>query len=155
MELHLNYEQAALFKLERRDVADESGDQGRRSQTAATKTKAATVAAVAAVCDRRIPALKPKLKAVKETGSIEIDATTTLAGIPAAAWDYKLGNRSGLEWVLNQWKEHKISDPTAAAKFNTYRFADHKEKVIDLLLRICTVSVETMKIVSAMPAVKE
>jgi predicted helicase len=101
------------------------------------------------------PKLKPKLKAVKEIGSIEIDATTTLAGIPAAAWDYKLGNRSGLEWVLDQWKEHKISDPTVAAKFNTYHFANHKEKVIELLLRVCTVSVETMKIVAAMAGLKK
>ena len=71
-------------------------------------------------------------------------------GIPAAAWDYKLGNRSGLEWVLDQWKEHKISDPAGTEKLNTYRFADHKEAVIDLLARVCTVSVETMKIVQAM-----
>lgn len=97
------------------------------------------------------PRLKPRLRAVKETGTIEIDATTTLSGIPAEAWDYKLGNRSGLEWVLDQWKEHKISDPTVAEKFNTYRFADHKEPVIALLARVCTVSVETMKIVRAMP----
>ena len=53
--------------------------------------------------------------------------------------------------MLDQWKEHKISDPTVAAKFNTYRFADHKEAVIALLARVCTVSVETMKIVRAMP----
>ena len=32
--------------------------------------------------------------------------------------------------MLDQWKEHKISDPTVAANFNTYRFADHKEAVI-------------------------
>ena len=88
---------------------------------------------------------------MKEAGTIEIDATTTLHGIPAEAWDYKLGNRSGLEWVLDQWKEHKISDPTVAEKFNTYRFADHKEAVIVLLARVCTVSVETMKIVRLMP----
>ncbi len=54
--------------------------------------------------------------------------------------------------MLDQWKEHKISDPTVATQFNTYRFADHKEKVIDLLLRVCTVSVETMRIVQAMSA---
>jgi predicted helicase len=36
-------------------------------------------------------------------------------------------------------------------KFNTYRFADYKEQVIDLLLRVTTVSVETMKIVRQMP----
>ena len=35
-------------------------------------------------------------------------------------------------------------------KFNTYRFADYKEQVIELLMKICTVSVETMKIVKEM-----
>ncbi len=80
---------------------------------------------------------------MKETGIIKINATTTFHGIPAAAWDYQLGNRSGLEWVPDQWKEHKIGDPTVAARFNTYRFADHKEAVPALLARVCTVSVAT------------
>jgi predicted helicase len=35
-------------------------------------------------------------------------------------------------------------------RFNTYRFADHKEKVIDLLARVTRVSVETMEIVNEM-----
>jgi len=62
-------------------------------------------------CWTRSPSSTPRLRAVKETGTIKIDATTTLHGIPGEAWDYKLGNRSGLEWVLDQWKEQKISDP--------------------------------------------
>ncbi len=33
------------------------------------------------------------------------------------------------------------SDPTIAVQFNTYRFADYKVKVIDLLKRLTTVSV--------------
>lgn len=41
-------------------------------------------------------------------------------------------------------------DLTIREKFNTYRFADYKEKVIDLLLRVTTVSIETMKIINAM-----
>ena len=41
----------------------------------------------------------------------------------------------------------KPSDPTIAEKFKTYRFADYKEHVIVLLKRVCTVSVETMKII--------
>ena len=45
------------------------------------------------------------------------------------------------------YKERKPRDPTIAAKFNTYKFADHKERVIDLLRRVCTVSVETVRIV--------
>jgi predicted helicase len=40
---------------------------------------------------------------------------------------------------------------TTAEKFNTYRFADYKEQVIDLLMRVTTVSVETMKIIKRMP----
>ena len=94
---------------------------------------------------------KAKLKANKAEGSIELDGFTTLTGIPAAAWNYKLGNRSALEWILDQYKEKKPGDPTIAEKFNTYKFADYKEQVIDLLQRVCTVSVETMKIVEAMP----
>ena len=43
-----------------------------------------------------------------------------------------------------------IPDPTIAEKFNTYRFADYKEQVINLLERVCTVSVETMKIIREM-----
>ena len=152
LELHLNYEQATPFKLERRDREESSG------RSAGLQPALDVRQQVKPTTSRRSdekPQLKPKLKAVRETGSIEIDATTTLHGIPAAAWDYKLGNRSGLEWVLDQWKEHKISDPTVAAKFNTYRFADHKEQVIELLQRVCTVSVETMKIVNALPELKE
>jgi len=37
--------------------------------------------------------------------------------------------------VLDQHKEKKPKDPTIREKFNTYRFSDHKEQVIDLLQR--------------------
>ena len=62
------------------------------------------------------------------------------------------GNRSALEWVLDRYKEKKPKDPTIRAKFNTYRFADYKEEVVALLQRVCTVSVETVKIVRMMSA---
>ena len=90
---------------------------------------------------------KTLLSAYKERGSIALDAKTTLTGVPADAWKYRLGNRSALEWVLNQYKEKTPRDPTVRERFNTYRFAEHKERVIDLLKRVCTVSVETVRIV--------
>jgi predicted helicase len=93
---------------------------------------------------------KAKLKADKELGSISLDENTELTGIPAEAWNYKLSNRSALEWILDQYKENKPKDPTIAEKFNAYRFSDYKEQVIDLLRRICTVSVKTMKIIGEM-----
>ncbi|HET7560783.1 MAG TPA: type ISP restriction/modification enzyme, partial [Rhodanobacteraceae bacterium] len=95
---------------------------------------------------------KAMLKADKEGGRIVLDSETTLAGVPPEAWDYKLGNRSALEWILDQYKEKKPKDPTIREKFNTYRFADYKDKVIDLLARVTRVSVETQTIVEAMRA---
>ncbi len=96
------------------------------------------------------PKVKAKLKADQEAGIIEIDELTFLTGVPRQAWEYKLGNRSALEWILDQYKEKKPKDPTIAEKFNTYRFADYKEHVIDLLQKVCTVSIETMKIIEEM-----
>jgi predicted helicase len=122
MELHLNYESAKLFGLKRIEIAERD--------------------------DKKQP--KVKLKANKEAGAIEVDEETTLNGIPKEAWDYKLGNRSALEWILDQYKESAPKDKTIAEKFNTYRFADYKESVIALLERVCTVSVETVKILREM-----
>jgi predicted helicase len=123
MELHLNYETVAPYPLQRVDKPPHPDK----------------------------PPVTPaaKLKADKTAGTIELDTVTTLKGIPAA-WDYKLGNRSALEWVLEYHKERKPRDPTIRDKFNTYRLADYKEQVIELLQRVCTVSVETMRIIGEM-----
>jgi predicted helicase len=129
MALHVGYESIEPWPLERIDVPDE------KSHKAGLAPKA-------------------MLKADKDTGNIRIDSETQLTGVPEEAWTYKLGNRSALEWILDQHKEKTPKDPTIREKFNTYRFADHKEKVIDLLMRVTRVSVETMKIVETMRAEK-
>ncbi len=94
-----------------------------------------------------------KLKVDKTKGDIIIDEVTTLTGVPEIAWEYKLGNHSALQWVLDQYQEKKPRDKTIAAKFNHYRFADYKAKVIDLLQRVCYLSVETMGILASMEPV--
>jgi predicted helicase len=57
-----------------------------------------------------------------------------------------------LEWILDQHRQRKPKDPTIRERFNTYRFADYKEKVIELLMRVTRVSVETTEIFTAMKA---
>jgi predicted helicase len=91
---------------------------------------------------------KVKLKANKEIGEIILDENTSLSGIPALAWEYKLGNRSALEWVLDQFKESN-SDDINIQDIEPYQFTDYKDFVIDLIMRLCTVSVETMKIIQS------
>lgn len=121
MDLHIGYETVKPWPLRRADVPDEE----------------ARKAGIAP---------KAKLKADKEFGNIRLDSETTLSGVPPEAWEYRLGNRSALEWVLDQYKEKKAKDPTIHARFDTYRFADYKEKVIDLLARVAAVSVTTVRI---------
>jgi predicted helicase len=98
---------------------------------------------------------KPKLRAIPENGKIILDENTSVLNIPVVAWKYTLGNRSALHWILDQYKEKKPKDPTIAEKFNMYKFADHKEQVIEILKRACTVSVKTMEIIHEMEAYQE
>jgi predicted helicase len=125
MDLHIGYEAAQPWPVKRHDEPD-------------TKARAAGQA--------------PKciLKSLPDEGRIVVDSETTLSGIPPEAWSYRLGNRSALDWVLDQHKERRPKDPTIREKFDTYRFADHKERVIALLARVATVSVETVRIVDAL-----
>lgn len=143
MELHLHYETAEPYGLKRVD-----NRVGIKGSEQSGLFEAQEPQAMFQIANQ----LKVKLKAKKAEGIIELDEQTSLYGVPAEAWEYKLGNRSALEWILNQYKEKKPRDKTIAEKFNTYRFADYKEQVIDLLQRVCTVSVETMKIIRQMKA---
>ena len=125
MAMHIGYESVEAWPLARTDITDE------KARAAGQSPKAL-------------------LKADKDGGRLVLDSETTLTGVPPEAWTYKLGNRSALEWILDQHKESKPKDPTIRERFNTYRFADHKERVVDLLLRVTRVSVETQAIVAAM-----
>jgi predicted helicase len=145
MELHIGYETVEPFALE--VVTAETKTEHLQQKTMFNEAQEPEALFA------RKPKVKAKLLANKQTGIIEIDEITFLKGIPKIAWEYKLGNRSALEWVLDQYKEKKPKDPTVAEKFDTYRFAEYKDHVIDLLKRVCNVSVETMKIIGEMKSI--
>ena len=126
LDLHIGYETAEPAALTRTDTPDPKRAEG-------------TTPVV-------------KLKSDPEAGVIVLDADTQLSGTPPEAWRYRLGNRSAIDWVLDQHKEKTPKDPTIREKFNTYRFADYKETVIDLLARVVTVSLKTVAITDAMAA---
>lgn len=155
MDLHLNYETIEPYGLKRVDIATtrrrggSSKDIGEQQTIFEPDPPLQNPSDTAKPIKRITP--KPKLKADKTEGKIILDTETTLEGVPAVAWDYKLGNRSALEWILDQYKEKTPKDPTIAKLFNTYRFVDYKEHVIDLLQRVCTVSVKTMENIQQMP----
>jgi predicted helicase len=94
------------------------------------------------------------LRSDPDNGMITLDCRTALSRIPKAAWDYRLGNRSGIDWILDQDKEKTPKDTPIRKTFNTCRFADHTEKVADLIARVTRGSVETVGIVEAMKGAK-
>ena len=136
--MHINYETVEPFSLER--IETDASPKKKAKTESLFEEIVETVAEVFTVKPRT------KLKADKANGVIEIDTKTRLTGVPPIAWEYKLGNRSALEWILDQYKEKKPQDATIAERFNTYKFEDYKEQVIDLLKRVYTVSVRTMEI---------
>ncbi|WP_199797240.1 type ISP restriction/modification enzyme [Erythrobacter sp. QSSC1-22B] len=126
--LHIDYEDVQPYPLERIDTPNPKRAEGSQPK----------------------PKLKSLLAEGAETGTVVVDEDTQLTGIPVEAWGYSLGNRSAIDWVLDQHKEKKPRDPTIAAKFNTYRFADYKESMINLLAKVVQVSVGTVQIANAM-----
>ncbi|WP_082637640.1 type ISP restriction/modification enzyme [Bradyrhizobium retamae] len=125
LKLHLDYEAAEPFPVVRTDTPDE--------KVSASGQNPRVI-----------------LKSDRDSGTIVLDAETKLSGVPAAAWEYTLANRPAIDWVLGQRKETMPDNEVVREKFNTYRFADYKEEVIDLLKRVVTVSVKTVSIVEMM-----
>lgn len=84
----------------------------------------------------------------KDRDSIRYNEFLSLAGIPQETFDYRLGNRSALEWVIDQYRvtrdEHgKItSDPNRD---------DDEQYIVRLVGQVITVSLETRRIVAGLP----
>ena len=138
--LHINYETVEPYPLRRIDLPLDQDN----------KAEFNDISRLPANVQVYPPTPKVKLKADKDRGRIIVDTVTTLEDIPEIAWEYRLGSHCALEWILEHYKEKKPKDPTIAERFNTYRFVDYKEQVVELLQRVCTVSVETMRIIREM-----
>lgn len=72
----------------------------------------------------------------------------TLEGIPEAAFAYQLGTYSALEWVLERYQ---VSEDDASGIVNDANRPDAPGYIVDLIGRVITVSVETVRIVGALP----
>ncbi len=92
-------------------------------------------------------------RADQAAGRVEFETPTgkvVVTDFPPEAWTYKLGHRSAVEWVLDQYADYTPKDPTVATKFHTYRLADHLDEVVALLGKVTRVSVVTMGVVETL-----
>ncbi|MCA9998468.1 MAG: hypothetical protein KDE56_22050, partial [Anaerolineales bacterium] len=80
--------------------------------------------------------------------SLKVNDFLTLANIPPQVFDYKLGNRSALDWVIDQYQIK--TDPRSGIT-NDPNNLDDETYILRLIKQVITVSLETVAIVSNLP----
>jgi predicted helicase len=73
----------------------------------------------------------------------------TLAGIPSEAFEYVLGTRSGLEWVVDQYRCEEDDDGNITSDPND---PANDRYIVELIERVTTVSIETLALIRELPA---
>ncbi|MHA6667491.1 DEAD/DEAH box helicase [Homoserinimonas sp. A447] len=125
-ELHLGYETAEPYPLDEQ-----------RSVQASYRVEKMKYAKVGRFADK---------------STVIYNSGVTVSGIPDEAHEYMLGSRSAIDWILERYqvKTDKasgiVNDPNDWAEEQ-----GNPRYILDLLARIVTVSVETVKIVKSLP----
>ncbi|WP_297742127.1 DEAD/DEAH box helicase [uncultured Tessaracoccus sp.] len=134
MDLHIGYESVEPYPLQEQVKAAVDMDEWE----------------LYAVGDKRMKF--PTKGGVKDLTTLVYNSHVTLSGIPEEAYRYQLGSRSALEWIVDRYyiKTDKasgiVNDPNAWS-----REVGDPRYIRDLVGRVITVSLETMRIVDALP----
>jgi predicted helicase len=86
-----------------------------------------------------------KMRLTPDKTAVIVNEGLTLAEIPQACFQYRLGNRSALEWVIDQYqmsvdkRSGIVSDPNSL---------EDEEYIVRLVGKVVRVSVETVGLVS-------
>ncbi len=116
MDIHLNYERAEEYKLERIFAKD-------------------------VPFSWRVE--KMRLSTDKRT--VVVNKSLSLGGVPPECFEYRLGNRSALEWVIDQYQVSEDKRNGIESDPNSWGEEDY---IVRLVGRVVTVSVETVRLVN-------
>ena len=89
-----------------------------------------------------------KMKLSKDKSTLVYNQFLTLSGIPKGTYDYRLGNRSALEWIVDQYQ---VSTDKRSGITNDPNRADDPQYILRLIGQVITVSLETVEIVKSLP----
>ena len=79
----------------------------------------------------------------------------TVIGVPLEAYDYVVNGKSAIEWVMERYQVTTDKDSGIVNDPNDWATEHGDPKYIfNLLLRVITVSLETVKIVKSLPKLK-
>ena len=89
-----------------------------------------------------------KMKLSKNKMLLKYNDFLTLDGIPAEVYDYRLGTRSALEWVVDQYR---VKVDKRSGIVNDPNRETEPRYIVDLIARVITVSLKTVEIVDGLP----
>jgi predicted helicase len=89
-----------------------------------------------------------KMKLTKDKRAVIVNPSLTLRALPPECFEYRLGNRSALEWVIDQYQVKE--DARSGIRSDPNR-ADDPEYIVRLVGQVVRVSVETVRIVKGLP----
>src|SRR5438445_13207775 len=83
----------------------------------------------------------------KGKSSIISDKFLILCGIPPETYEYRLGNRSALEWIIDQYQ---VSTDKRSGITNDPNRSDDPQYIVRLIGQVVTVSCETVTMVDSL-----
>lgn len=86
---------------------------------------------------RRLRVVKPRTEDAFEPYITDTDKRLRVRGFPLEVWEYRLGNRSAVEWVVDQYGSEEVVDTSGLMR---------------LLGQVVTVSLRTVAIVKELPS---
>jgi predicted helicase len=89
-----------------------------------------------------------KMRLSRDKTSLIYNQFLTLSEIPKETYDYRLGNRSALEWVIDQYQ---VSTDKRSGITNNPNRDDDPQYIVRLIGQVISVSLETARIVSKLP----
>ena len=132
-ELHLNYDGVALYPATIESSAKEDSDYR--------------------ILKMKHPKVKVDGKSVDDLSTIVFNNRITVSNIPPEAYEYVVNGKSAIKWVMErqQVKTDKASGIVNDPNDWAVETMENAKYPLELLLRVITVSVETMKIVKSLP----
>ena len=101
--------------------------------------------------DMQVDMSVERMKFSKDKTQLKYNEFLTLEGIPAEVFDYRLGNRSALEWVVDQYR---VKVDKRSGIVNDPNRSEDPEYILRLIGQVIIVSLETVDIVTGLPALK-
>jgi predicted helicase len=87
------------------------------------------------------------MKLSKDKRSLIYNDFLTLSGIPPEVFEYRLGNRSALDWIIDQYQ---VSTDKRSGITNDPNRAEDPQYVVRLIGQVISLSLETSKLVQSL-----